>query len=82
MCLFMEYFYLFILCVFFLGPHPWHMEVPRLGVQSELQLPGLHHSHSNVGSELRQQPIPQLMATLDSKPTERGQGSNLHPHGS
>ena len=23
----------------FLGPHPWHMEVPRLGVKSELQLP-------------------------------------------
>ena len=23
---------------FFLGPHPWHMEVPRLGVKSELQL--------------------------------------------
>ena len=23
----------------FLGPHPKHMEVPRLGVQSELQLP-------------------------------------------
>ena len=22
----------------FLGPHPWHMEVPRLGVQLELQL--------------------------------------------
>ena len=22
----------------FLGPHPWHMEVPRLGVESELQL--------------------------------------------
>ena len=21
------------------GPHPWHMEVPRLGVKSELQLP-------------------------------------------
>ena len=20
----------------FLGPHPWHMEVPRLGVQLEL----------------------------------------------
>ena len=20
----------------FLGPHPWHMEVPRLGVESEL----------------------------------------------
>ena len=24
-------------CVF-LGPHLWHMEVPRLGVKSELQL--------------------------------------------
>ena len=24
----------------------------------------------------------QLTATLDPKPTERGQGSNLHPHGS
>ena len=24
----------------FLGPHPQHVEVPRLGVQSELQLPG------------------------------------------
>ena len=23
----------------FLGLHLWHMEVPRLGVQSELQLP-------------------------------------------
>ena len=26
----------FFLC--FLGPHPWHMEVPRLGDKSELQL--------------------------------------------
>ena len=23
----------------FLGPHPQHMEVPRLGVESEMQLP-------------------------------------------
>ena len=23
----------------FLGPHLWHMEVPRLGVELELQLP-------------------------------------------
>ena len=23
---------------FFLGPHLWHIEVPRLGVQLELQL--------------------------------------------
>ena len=26
---------------------------------------GLHHSHSNTRSELRLQPIPQLMATPD-----------------
>ena len=28
-------------CLFvfvFLGPHPWHMEAPRLGVELELQL--------------------------------------------
>ena len=23
---------------FFLRPHPWHMEVPRLGIKSEMQL--------------------------------------------
>ena len=31
------YFYLsFFFFFFFLGPHPRHMEVPRLGVKSEL----------------------------------------------
>ena len=29
----------FSLLLFFLGPHPQHTEVPRLGVESELQLP-------------------------------------------
>ena len=32
-------YYLFLFFSF-LGPHLWHMEVPRLGVESELQLPG------------------------------------------
>ena len=31
-------FYLIFLSFVFLGLHPRHMEVPRLGVQSELQL--------------------------------------------
>ena len=31
------YFFIFSLFVF-LGLHPWHMQVPRLGVKSELQL--------------------------------------------
>ena len=30
------FFFWFVFC--FLGPHLWHMEVPRLGVESELQL--------------------------------------------
>ena len=29
---------IFLFYYFFLGPHPWHMEVPRLEVESELQL--------------------------------------------
>ena len=32
------YWFLLLLLSFFLGPHPQHMEVPRLGVESELQL--------------------------------------------
>ena len=32
-------FILLIYFFIFLGPHLWYMEVPRLGVKSELQLP-------------------------------------------
>ena len=38
-------FFLFTMTFYFiyffvlLGPQPWHMEVPRLGVELELQLP-------------------------------------------
>ena len=35
---FFIYFFIFLSFVF-LGPHLWHMEIPRLGVHSELQLP-------------------------------------------
>ena len=42
----------------------------------------LHQSHSNVGSEPSLQPTPQLTATPDPQPTERGQGPDLQPHGS
>ena len=34
---------------------------------------GLRQSHSNAGSKPRLQPMPQLTATLDPYPTERGQ---------
>ena len=51
----------------FLGPLSRHMEVPRLGVESELYVAtGLRHSHSNTGSdEPRLKPTPQLMAMPD-----------------
>ena len=32
------FFFFFLSLLSFLGRHPWHMEVPRLGVKSELQL--------------------------------------------
>ena len=49
-----------------LGPHPWHMEVPRLQAESELQL---NRSCTTA------------RATPGPRPTEPGQGSNLQPHG-
>ena len=42
----------------------------------------LRQSHSNAGSEPRLQPTPQLTATPDGQPTERGQGSDAQRHGS
>ena len=41
---------------------------------------GLHHSHSNVRSELHLRPTPSPKATPDPQTTEQGQGSNLCPH--
>ena len=34
-----DHFGIFVFLFVFTGPHPWHMEVPRLGVESMLQLP-------------------------------------------
>ena len=68
-------FYFFI----FLEPHLRPMEVPRLGVQSELQLLVYTTGTNNhTRSEPRPQPIPQLTATPNLQPTERGQELNLH----
>ena len=36
--------------VLLLGPHLQHMEVPRLGVESELQLPAYTTAHGTTGS--------------------------------
>ena len=39
-------FFLFLFC--FLEPQVWHMEVPRLGVESELQLRAYTMAHGNA----------------------------------
>ena len=46
---------------YFLGLHLWHMEVPRPGVELELQLPD--YSIATAMPDLR--PTPQLMAMPD-----------------
>ena len=51
---------LFIYFFCLLGPHPWHLEVPRPEAESELQLPS--HSHTRFKPQL--QPTPQLTATV------------------
>ena len=65
----------------FLGPLLWHMEIPRLGVRSELQPPACDRATA-MRDPLRLQPTPQLMATPDPQPSEQGQGLNRKPHGS
>ena len=44
-----------LLSIFFffsvLGLHLWHMKVPRLGVELELQLPAYNRSPSNTRSK-------------------------------
>ena len=50
---------------FFLGCHPQHMEVPRLGVESELQLLAYTTATATAGSEPHLQPTLYLAATTD-----------------
>ena len=51
---------------FFFGLYtPVAHESSQARGQIEAAADGLHHSHSNMGSELRFQPTPRLMETLD-----------------
>ena len=55
-------FFLFLF-FWFLVLHLWHMEVLRGQIRATAT--GLHHSHSNLGSEPSLQPAPQLTAMPD-----------------
>ena len=73
---------IFSLSFVFLGLHLRPVEVPRLGVQLDLQLPAYTTATATPDPELSLRPTPQPMAMLDTQPTERGQGSNPQPRGS
>ena len=47
---FLNFFVFFFFFFAFLGPHLRHMEVPRLGVESELQPSTYTTAHGNAGS--------------------------------
>ena len=53
------------LLFFFFSLRLQHMEVPRLGVKVELQIPAYTTAHSNARSEPHLQPTPQLTAMPD-----------------
>ena len=61
----MNLFIYLVFLFFFLGPHPWHMEVPRLGVWIRAVATGLHQSLSNLRSGPSLQPTSQLTAMPD-----------------
>ena len=70
--------YAHIFC--FLGPHLWHMEVPRLGVELEPQLPAYFTATAT--------PDPSLICDLHHSSRQcqiinplRGQESNLYLQG-
>ena len=65
-------------CHFFLGLHPWHMEVPKLGVELELQQPAYATAIA--------MPDPNSVCDLHHSAWQHCilnplNGANLHPHG-
>ena len=63
-CLFWgNFIYSFAFFLVFLGLYPWHMEIPRLGVDSELWLLACTTATATLDPSLW--PTPQLTALLD-----------------
>ena len=73
--------FIFLFCFLLFRATPMAYGISQARVQIEAVVTGQHPSHSNVGSEPHLQPTPQVVASVDPRPTEGGQGSNPHPHG-
>ena len=67
---FLSFFFFF--CFFRATPAAYGSSQARGRIRAVVA--GLHHSHSNMGSEPPLRPIPQLTAMPDPEPTEQGQG--------
>lgn len=65
-----------------LGRHLRHSGSSQARGRTGAPAASRHYSHNNAGSEPHLQPTPQLVATPDPQPTERGQGSSPQPQGS
>ena len=65
------------LCFCFLGLHLWHMEVPRLGVQLELQLPGYTTATSDPSHVFDLHHSPRQCWILNPLSSARDQTCNL-----
>ena len=59
------FFFFFFFFLRFLELLPWHMDVPRLGVELELQSLAYARATATQGSQPFLQPTPQLTATPD-----------------
>ena len=71
-------FFFFFWYFVFSGPHPQHMEIPRLGVELEVQLPAFTTA-TTMRIQVLLPPAPQLMATpiLNALSEARDQTRNL-----
>ena len=78
---YLSFFVCLLACLLacFLGPHLQHMEVPRQGDESELQLQA--YTTATATQDPSHVCDLQLRAIPDPYPTEQGQGLKPHPHG-
>ena len=76
------FFFFFFLSFVFLGSHPRHREVPRLGVKSELQLPDYTTATATPDPSHICDPHHSSWQCQICNPLSGDQGSNPQPHGS
>ena len=67
--------------LFFLQPHPRHMDIPRLGVELELQVPAYATATAMLDLSCMCDPCCRLQQYRIFNPPSKAQGSKPHPRG-